>query len=199
MAAERVLVNFFYAQPVGHAVEALHYCLGHHVADPTREIAVALNAASAVELAGLCPFVAETYAIEHPLLEPSDRHLTATRRRTIVGMNPPGYVPHQQLRLALPQHARASAAKRFAEHENTNGGGGPDRADAGRLGRALAVPVTRFVAGDPRRARRRLPGLQIALVGKRTRDGRTATSAAPPEHEPRAHRRRPRPHRRRSR
>jgi hypothetical protein len=25
---ERVLVNFFYAQPVGHAIEALHYCLG---------------------------------------------------------------------------------------------------------------------------------------------------------------------------
>ncbi len=70
MAAERVLVNFFYAQPVGHAVEALHYCLGHHVADPTREIGVVLNAATAVELAGLCPFVAESYAIDHPLLEP---------------------------------------------------------------------------------------------------------------------------------
>jgi hypothetical protein len=27
---ERVLVNFFYAPPVGHAIEALHYCLGHH-------------------------------------------------------------------------------------------------------------------------------------------------------------------------
>ena len=30
----RVLVNFFYAQPVGHAVEALHYAHGHHA--PTR-------------------------------------------------------------------------------------------------------------------------------------------------------------------
>jgi hypothetical protein len=28
MTRERLLVNFFYAQPVGHAVEALHYCLG---------------------------------------------------------------------------------------------------------------------------------------------------------------------------
>jgi hypothetical protein len=41
-----VLVNFFYAPPVGHAIEALHYCLGHHVADPSREIAVVLNAAT---------------------------------------------------------------------------------------------------------------------------------------------------------
>lgn len=68
---ERVLVNFFYAPPVGHAVEALHYCLGHHAADATREVAVALNSATAVELADFCPFVADTYAIEHPLLEPS--------------------------------------------------------------------------------------------------------------------------------
>ena len=28
MPTERLLVNFFYAHPVGHAVEALHYCLG---------------------------------------------------------------------------------------------------------------------------------------------------------------------------
>ena len=68
--AERLLVNFFYAHPVGHAVEALHYCLGHHAADPTREVSVALNAATAVELAGFCPFVSNAFAIDHPLLEP---------------------------------------------------------------------------------------------------------------------------------
>jgi hypothetical protein len=54
-------VNFFYAHPVGHAVEALHYCLGHHAAAPDREIAVVLNAASAVELARFCPFVHRAY------------------------------------------------------------------------------------------------------------------------------------------
>jgi hypothetical protein len=70
ITSERLLVNFFYTPPVGHAVEALHYCLDHHLADPTREISVALNAATAVELAGFCPFVANTYAIEHPLFEP---------------------------------------------------------------------------------------------------------------------------------
>ena len=69
-AVERLLVNFFYAPPVGHAVEALHYCLGHHLADPSREVDVALNAATAVELAAFCPFVSRAYAVEHPLLEP---------------------------------------------------------------------------------------------------------------------------------
>jgi hypothetical protein len=57
---ERLLVNFFYAHNLGHAVEALHYCLGHHRADPTREIAVALNGATAVELADFCPFAITT-------------------------------------------------------------------------------------------------------------------------------------------
>ena len=66
----RALVNFFYAHPVGHAVEALHYAHGHHVADPGLEISVALNAATAVELARFCPFVERAYAIDHPLLEP---------------------------------------------------------------------------------------------------------------------------------
>jgi hypothetical protein len=32
LAAERLLVSFFYAQQVGHAVEALHHCHGHHAA-----------------------------------------------------------------------------------------------------------------------------------------------------------------------
>jgi hypothetical protein len=57
MAPERILVNFFYAHPVGHAIEALHYCLGHHAADPAREVAVALSARTPVSLARYCPFV----------------------------------------------------------------------------------------------------------------------------------------------
>jgi hypothetical protein len=67
---ERLLVNFFYAQPVGHAVEALHYCLGHHAAGPQRAVSVALNAATAHELAGFCPFVQTAYAIDHPFVDP---------------------------------------------------------------------------------------------------------------------------------
>jgi hypothetical protein len=67
---ERLLVNFFYAQPVGHAIEALHYALGHHAADPDgRRVSVALNAATATELAGMCSFIDDTYAIDHPFVE----------------------------------------------------------------------------------------------------------------------------------
>ena len=66
---ERLLVNFFYASPVGHAVEARDY-----------------------------------YAA-------SDRLLTATRARTVVTSTAPGYVPHQQVRLELPESARATAAR----------------------------------------------------------------------------------------
>jgi hypothetical protein len=69
MAPERLLVNFFYAQPVGHAVEALHYCLGHHMADPSRRVSLALNAATAHELAAFCPFVDAAYPIDHPFVE----------------------------------------------------------------------------------------------------------------------------------
>jgi hypothetical protein len=72
MPPERLLVNFFYAQPVGHAVEALHYGLGHHRADPTLRVSLALNAATAHELAAFCPFVDAVYPIDHPFVEACD-------------------------------------------------------------------------------------------------------------------------------
>src|SRR6185312_9602695 len=68
--ADRLLVNFFYAHPVGHAIEALVYANGHHAADPALDVAVALNAATPVELAGYVPSVSAAYAIAHPFLEP---------------------------------------------------------------------------------------------------------------------------------
>jgi hypothetical protein len=40
------------------------------VAAPELEVSVALNAATAVELARFCPFIERAYAIDHPLLEP---------------------------------------------------------------------------------------------------------------------------------
>jgi hypothetical protein len=76
----RLLVNFFYAHPVGHAIEALHYANGYHAADPELEIAVALNAATPVELASFCPFVSAAYAIEQPLLEPATPSLAELPR-----------------------------------------------------------------------------------------------------------------------
>ncbi|CCH31543.1 hypothetical protein ABZ816_04600 [Actinosynnema sp. NPDC047251] len=59
-----LLVNFVYCHPVGHVVEALHLCHGHHRADPGLRIGLVLNAATPVELARLCPFVAQAHAVE---------------------------------------------------------------------------------------------------------------------------------------
>jgi len=229
---ERLLVNFFYAPPVGHAVEALHYCLGHHLADPEREVSVVLNSASSVELACFCPFVSEAFAVEHPLLEPcpdsaarqaaiprrwdwvlddfrrhqqvqldlfpglrdyyltSDRLLTATRGRTTVGAAAPGYVPHQQLRLELPDAARAAARQRFDAHRGPPAGRIAVM-PAGSGDRALypSVGSWRLILDALTDA---FPGVQIALVGKRARDARTSTTLAQGEvNELRAHRSRP--------
>lgn len=217
---ERVLVNFFYAHAVGHAVEALHYCLGHHVADPSREIALTLNAATATELAGFCPFLNRAYAVEHPLLEPcadsaarqsaiprrwdwvlddfrrhqafqleafpglrdyyatSDRLLTAACGRTVVGSDPPGYAPHQQLRFTLPAPARASAARRLAERDAGTAriavmpAGSSDRSLYPSVGSWLMIlDALADAFGD----------VQIALVGRSARDARTSTSLRPDE------------------
>jgi hypothetical protein len=59
----RLLVNFVYCHPVGHTIEALHYCHGYHLANPDAHIAVALNARSPLELASLCPYVEAAYPV----------------------------------------------------------------------------------------------------------------------------------------
>ena len=61
-----MLVNFFEAHNVGHVIEALHYCLGHHKADPGSRLSVLLNALAPTELAQLCPFVEAVYPVELP-------------------------------------------------------------------------------------------------------------------------------------
>ncbi|MBM7790393.1 glycosyltransferase family 9 protein [Tenggerimyces flavus] len=66
-----LLVNFVYAHNVGHAIEALHLAYGHHRRDPSLEISVALNAATPVELASLCPFVEAVYPVRLDLFDPS--------------------------------------------------------------------------------------------------------------------------------
>jgi hypothetical protein len=66
-----VLIDFFYAPPVGHAIEALHHALNLQAADRTREIGLVLNAATPVELASWCPWLTSTFAIDAPFLEPA--------------------------------------------------------------------------------------------------------------------------------
>lgn len=65
-----LLVNFFYAHPVGHVIEALYYANGHHASDPARRVSVALNADAPTELAGYSPSVSATYPVRHPFLDP---------------------------------------------------------------------------------------------------------------------------------
>jgi hypothetical protein len=64
--AGSMLVNFFEAHNVGHVIEALHYCLGHHNANPESRLSVLLNALAPTELAQLCPFVEVVYTVELP-------------------------------------------------------------------------------------------------------------------------------------
>jgi hypothetical protein len=60
-----LLVNFWYAHPVGHAIEALRYCLGYHTGDDELEISLLLNGATATELGSCCPFIRDTYAVDY--------------------------------------------------------------------------------------------------------------------------------------
>lgn len=64
--ANSILVNFFEAHNVGHVIEALHYCLCHHKANPESRLSVVLNAAAPTELVKLCSFVDTVYAVELP-------------------------------------------------------------------------------------------------------------------------------------
>lgn len=217
MTRERILVNFFYCHPVGHAVEALRYCLGYHAADPERRVGVALNAATAVELATFCPFVSDTFAIDHPLFErcrdsprrlravprgwdwvlddsrrhqpiqlslfpglvdyyaASDRRLIARHGRSTVGSSPPSYRRHQQLRFELPPASRERAHRRLHGRD-----GAPWIAimPAGSSPPAM-YPSTGSWLTILDALADAFPGVGIALVGRHTRDTRTATALTP--------------------
>ncbi|QWF78638.1 hypothetical protein [Amycolatopsis sp. CA-230715] len=209
---ERALVNFFYAHPVGHAIEALHYCQGHYAANPDRQIAVALNAATPVELASYCPAVSAAYAIDHPFVEPcpdeggrfdgvpgewdwilddfrryqdiqlstfpglrdyyaaSDRRLTARSGRSVVSDPAAGYLRHQQLRLALPESARAAATARLGDR--------PDRIVVMPAGSSPSplYPSPRSWTLILDAIHEEFPDAQIVLLGKLARSERTTTS-----------------------
>lgn len=61
--SETLLVNYWYAHPVGHALEGMRYALGYKAANPELRVSLLLNDASAVELARLCPFLDALYAV----------------------------------------------------------------------------------------------------------------------------------------
>lgn len=70
--AESVLVNFVYCHPVGHAVEAVQYCLGYRRANPDRRIGVVLKADTAVDLASWCDHIDEVYTVNVDVFTPPD-------------------------------------------------------------------------------------------------------------------------------
>jgi hypothetical protein len=73
VTSESVLVNFVFCHPVGHAVEALQYCLGYRRADPQRRIGLVLTANTAVDMASWCGFIDTVYTVDvDALTRPSD-------------------------------------------------------------------------------------------------------------------------------
>jgi hypothetical protein len=62
---ETLLVNYWYAHPVGHALEGMRYALGYKTANPELGVGLLLNGATAVELARLCPFIDDVYAVPY--------------------------------------------------------------------------------------------------------------------------------------
>jgi hypothetical protein len=204
--AERLLVNFFYAHPVGHAIEALHYCNGYHEADSSLEIAVALNAATPVELASLCAFPVAAYAIEHPFLEPGSAPLGALPRSWdwVVDDGRRHQTHQRDMFPGMAAYYEASDRHLSSRHRRSVAGyGGPpylphrqlrlrppataDRGcsialmPAGSSDRALypSVAAWRLIMDGLTEA---LPGARIGLIGRLARDERSSTSISAAEH-----------------
>lgn len=63
--AERLLVNYWYAHPVGHAIEGLRFCLGYKAAQPDAQVSVLINGASPTQLADCCPFIDQVFPVPY--------------------------------------------------------------------------------------------------------------------------------------
>jgi len=61
---KKLLLNFVYYRPVGHAVEALKYAKGYYEGSNGEiEIHLLLNSDNPIELADACPWITKTYAV----------------------------------------------------------------------------------------------------------------------------------------
>jgi hypothetical protein len=60
----RLLVDWVYAPPVGHAIEAFKFAQGYALANPHLEVSLLLNSRSAPELIDCIPGLAHTYLID---------------------------------------------------------------------------------------------------------------------------------------
>lgn len=60
---KKLLINWVYYPPVGHAVEALKIAKGYSLANKNLDVYLLLNADTPTELAGACPWIKRTYPI----------------------------------------------------------------------------------------------------------------------------------------
>jgi hypothetical protein len=152
-----VLVNFVYCHPVGHAIEALHYCHGYHRADPGLRIGLALHAGTPTELAALCPYIGDVYPVALDLFDPAPDAGLLDRIPAgwdwVVDDDRGHQAPQRALFPGLAAYYDL-AADRFS-------------AAGSVLGRAGAAPP-RYSAGEPFRLR--LPGPALASAQRRLRD-----------------------------
>lgn len=219
MSDERVLVNFWYAYPVGHAIEGFRYCLGYKTADPALRVSLLLNAATAVELARCCPFVEDVHAVPYTefgrpdgdprkalagvprewdwvidnhreaeqshdrfrgfreFFDASHQHFQARCGLTLTGQEPPSYVPNQQLRLELPDTARAAA------RQTLHGRQAISVVLAGHSGGPSFFPSPSSWILILTELSRRFPDAALCLIGKLGGTAGSRTAIARPELE----------------
>jgi hypothetical protein len=161
---DSLLVNFLYYNPIGHAVEALRYCLGYHRADPGLRVSVLLTSGTAVELARFCPFVHRAYPVDFGLGDDAPdpaRALAGVPCDWDYVVDMPRSRNSEEL-VSVPNLGRfyAAAAEHFrAAHRGIAGSEPPAYSPHGQL-RLSLPPRSRA------RARRRLGGhgVRIALL-----------------------------------
>jgi hypothetical protein len=77
---KRLLINWVYYQPVGHAIEAYRYGQAFRNCNRDLEIAIALNARSAVELGRCLPAIDTVYTVDVEEFEqPASRRMSLER------------------------------------------------------------------------------------------------------------------------
>jgi hypothetical protein len=61
--AKQLLLNWAFYDPAGHVLEAIQHAHGYYAANPTIEISLLLNAASATQLTQGCPWLTHVYPV----------------------------------------------------------------------------------------------------------------------------------------
>jgi hypothetical protein len=161
-----LLVNFVYCPPVGHVIEALHYCHGYHRADPGLRIGVALHADSPTELATLCPYIGDVFPVTvdvfGPGADPGCLDAVPPGWDWVVDDDRGHQAPQRALFPGLASYYDLAAA-RFS-------------AAGARLGFAGSQPP-RYSAGE--QFRLSLPVTARACAGRRLRDAARGAAGQP--------------------